>query len=67
MFKIFGKYNALFVRPKIRGAIRAYQVKKKEIGILCCEILKNNVKCTKQTKQNKENKQQLQKLIHTHT
>eukprot|EP00052_Salpingoeca_macrocollata_P029602 m.302295 g.302295 ORF g.302295 m.302295 type:complete len:4671 (+) comp22998_c0_seq14:51-14063(+) len=25
MFRIFGKFNALFVRPKIRGAIREYQ------------------------------------------
>ena len=25
MFRIFSRYNALFVRPHIRGAIRAYQ------------------------------------------
>lgn len=25
MFRIFGKFNALFVRPSIRGAIREYQ------------------------------------------
>jgi dynein heavy chain 1, cytosolic len=27
MFRIFGKFNALFVRPHIRGAIREYQVR----------------------------------------
>lgn len=26
MFRIFSKFNALFVRPHIRGAIREYQV-----------------------------------------
>src|ERR1700730_18423466 len=25
MFRVFSKYNALFVRPKIRGAIQEYQ------------------------------------------
>lgn len=25
MFRIFSRYNALFVRPHIRGAIREYQ------------------------------------------
>ena len=25
MFKIFSRYNALFVRPQIQGAIREYQ------------------------------------------
>ena len=25
MFRVFGFYNALFVRPKIRGAISEYQ------------------------------------------
>ncbi len=28
MFKIFRVYNVLFVRPRIRGAIREYQVRK---------------------------------------
>ena len=27
MFRIFGKFNALFVRPHIRGAIKEYQVR----------------------------------------
>ncbi len=26
MFRIFSKFNALFVRPHIRGAIKEYQV-----------------------------------------
>ena len=25
MFRVFSKFNALFVRPKIRGAIQEYQ------------------------------------------
>ncbi|KAJ1930559.1 dynein heavy chain [Tieghemiomyces parasiticus] len=27
MFRVFGKFNALFVRPKIRGAIQEYQAR----------------------------------------
>jgi dynein heavy chain 1 len=27
MFRIFSKFNALFVRPRIKGAIQEYQIK----------------------------------------
>lgn len=58
MFRIFSRFNALFVRPHIRGAIREYQTQliqrvkddieslheKFKVGVLCCGV---DEKCTK--------------------
>ena len=41
MFRIFSRFNALFVRPRVRGAIREYQAQlmqrvKADIEVCAC-------------------------------